>query len=202
MTQMAQRKAETEDKGKVTKRIEAKEDAQPQHDEGHFTASLDLGHLNTNTVGRLQRTIGNKATRQLIQRQYKGEDEVVKGIPSPGGPVPTPYPNQGNQGNQGSMIKMTKKKAVTGSSQIGSSLGDEAGTLKGTVSNTNMNKGASSFAPGMDPATGPPAFAAGKIHSEQGGKIDLGGEGLQEGKFSGGGSQTSKLGDYENKFEG
>lgn len=193
---MAQHKAETEDKGKVTRRIEAKEDAQPQHDDGHFAASLDLGQLNTNTVGRLQRTIGNKATRQLIQRQFKGEDEIVKGIPSPGGPIPTPYPNQG------SMIGITNKKTVTKSSKLGSSMGDEAGTQKGMISNTNMNKGASSFAPGMDPATGPPVFAAGKIHSEQGGKVNFGGEDFQEGKFPGGGSQTSKLGDYESKFEG
>ena len=79
---------------------------------------------------------------------------------------------------------------------------DEAGTLKGMITNTNMGKAAFPYAPGMDPTSGPPEFAAGKIHSEQSGKIDLGGEGFQEGKFPGGGSQTSKLGDYENKFEG
>lgn len=63
--------------------------------------------------------------------------------PTPGGPVPVPYPNTG----QLVMAKKTAKKvlivgkeAVTTKSEIPRSMGDEAGTAGGVVSSTNMDK--------------------------------------------------------------
>ena len=47
--------------------------------------------------------------------------------PSPGGPVPTPYPK----------VQIEKKETVVESSALKNSKGDEAGTLKGVVSQTH-----------------------------------------------------------------
>lgn len=71
--------------------------------------------------------------------------------PSPGGPVPIPYPNiamltQASAGTCSSKVKFSGKKAVVKGTEITRSSGDEAGTLKGVVSNTNM--GAAQFKKG------------------------------------------------------
>lgn len=63
--------------------------------------------------------------------------------PSPGGPVPVPYPNVGmvNQATKtSSKVKFVGKPAVTKKSEMPRSSGDEAGTVGGVVSNVNMNK--------------------------------------------------------------
>ncbi len=59
--------------------------------------------------------------------------------PSPGGPVPVPYPNvallnnaRGNTCSQ--KVKVKNKKVLTKKSVIKNSTGDEAGTAKGVVS--------------------------------------------------------------------
>lgn len=59
--------------------------------------------------------------------------------PTPGGPVPMPYPNMANQGTLGSGTTTVKAKgkmiAVKGS-QYKMSTGDEPGTVGGVKSNT------------------------------------------------------------------
>ncbi|NDW45538.1 DUF4150 domain-containing protein [Ruegeria sp. PrR005] len=61
--------------------------------------------------------------------------------PSPGGPIPIPYPNIANQGTLGSGTTTVKAKgkmiAIKGS-QYKSSNGDEPGTAGGVKSNVNM----------------------------------------------------------------
>jgi len=57
--------------------------------------------------------------------------------PSPGGPVPIPYPNlvgPGQQQTAGSKVHIAGKTLATTSSTLSRSTGDEAGTLKGMVS--------------------------------------------------------------------
>ena len=63
--------------------------------------------------------------------------------PSPGGPVPIPYPNIGmvmQVSKESKKVKLSGKGAVTKKSEMGRSQGDEAGTIGGVVSNQNMNK--------------------------------------------------------------
>lgn len=63
--------------------------------------------------------------------------------PSPGGPVPIPYPNFGNVmqiTKTAKKVKICQKPAVTKKSEIPMSQGDEAGVAGGVVSNRNMDK--------------------------------------------------------------
>jgi hypothetical protein len=63
--------------------------------------------------------------------------------PSPGGPVPVPYPNIGmvmQAGKASSKVKLCQKEAVTKKSEMSMSQGDEAGVAGGVVSNRNMDK--------------------------------------------------------------
>ena len=63
--------------------------------------------------------------------------------PSPGGPVPLPYPNIGQVmqvSKTATKVKFCNKEAATKKSEIPRSMGDEPGTLGGVVSNVNMNK--------------------------------------------------------------
>jgi hypothetical protein len=60
--------------------------------------------------------------------------------PTPGGPVPMPYPNfgmctQANGGSCSQKVKFMNKKVLTKKSEITMSTGDEAGTVGGVVSN-------------------------------------------------------------------
>lgn len=75
--------------------------------------------------------------------QAMGFPDACK-TPTPGGPVPIPYPNIGmvNQASKTSTkVKIKKKDAVTKKSEMSRSQGDEAGTAGGgVVSNVNMNK--------------------------------------------------------------
>lgn len=65
--------------------------------------------------------------------------------PSPGGPVPIPYPNAGmlTQAKGSSCAKKVKicnKKVVTKKTVISRTMGDEPGVLKGVKSNSQMSK--------------------------------------------------------------
>lgn len=62
--------------------------------------------------------------------------------PSPGGPVPIPYPNQGGAPTAAPVQKTKLKTPSVASvgSKIPRSSGDEPGTLKGMVSNKAMDK--------------------------------------------------------------
>jgi hypothetical protein len=60
--------------------------------------------------------------------------------PTPGGPVPIPYPNiamltQASGGTLSSKVKIVGKKAATTKTEISMSSGDEPGTIGGVVSN-------------------------------------------------------------------
>jgi len=60
--------------------------------------------------------------------------------PTPGGPVPTPYPNfafpnQARGDTCSKKVKICKKKVLTKKSIIPQSTGDEAGNLGGVISN-------------------------------------------------------------------
>jgi hypothetical protein len=64
--------------------------------------------------------------------------------PSPGGPIPVPYPNitkcsaiKGSSAS--SKVKIMNKKAATVQTETTRSNGDEAGTVGGVVSNKNMD---------------------------------------------------------------
>lgn len=63
--------------------------------------------------------------------------------PSPGGPVPVPYPNtamlnQANGGTCSSKVKILNQPVVTKATEVPRTSGDEAGTAGGVVSGQNM----------------------------------------------------------------
>lgn len=61
----------------------------------------------------------------------------VCNVPSPVGPIPTPFPNTGmcNQATKFSMkVKICMKEALTKKSELPQSIGDEAGSAGGIVS--------------------------------------------------------------------
>lgn len=71
--------------------------------------------------------------------------------PTPGGPVPLPYPNiamlnQASGGTLSSKVKIAGDKAATQGTEISMSSGDEAGSLGGVVS--NKIKGPAKFTQG------------------------------------------------------
>ncbi len=71
-----------------------------------------------------------------------GFPDVCK-TPSPGGPIPIPYPNiaQVSQASKtAKKVKIAKKPACTMKSEVPRSNGDEAGTAGGVVSSCNMGK--------------------------------------------------------------
>lgn len=71
-----------------------------------------------------------------------GMPDVCK-TPSPGGPVPIPYPNFGmimQATKVGKKVKIRGKPPVVEQSEIPQSTGNEAGTAGGVVSETNRDK--------------------------------------------------------------
>ena len=84
----------------------------------------------------------------MLPASSKGDGQVMAApdtckTPSPGGPVPVPYPNQGmlmQPSGESTKVKIVNFGAVTKKTEIPRSMGDEAGTLGGVVSNVNMNK--------------------------------------------------------------
>ena len=63
--------------------------------------------------------------------------------PTPGGPVPIPYPNIGKSSDTTSGPKTVKtdgKMPMVKKAKYSRSCGDEAGTVKGLISNANMSK--------------------------------------------------------------
>jgi hypothetical protein len=76
--------------------------------------------------------------------------------PTPGGPVPMPYPNiaqlaQANSGTCSQKVKIQNKNAVVKDSEITMSSGDEAGSAGGGVV-SNMIKGSCKFKRGSSKA--------------------------------------------------
>jgi hypothetical protein len=72
--------------------------------------------------------------------------------PTPGGPVPIPYPNiamlnQASGGTTAQKVKIKGKKAITTKTEITMSSGDEAGTAGGGVI-SNKFKGSAKFKKG------------------------------------------------------
>lgn len=70
-------------------------------------------------------------------------------VPSPVGPIPTPFPNMGmcNQAEKFSIkVKFMMKEVVTLKSKIPNSMGDEAGSAGGIIS--GMIKGPAKFTKG------------------------------------------------------
>lgn len=66
-------------------------------------------------------------------------------VPSPAGPVPTPFPNiamlnTADSGTCTSKVKVMNKPVITLSSEIPRTQGDEAGVGGGVTSGTNMDK--------------------------------------------------------------
>lgn len=85
----------------------------------------------------------------MLPASSKGGGQCVAGAPdvcktpSPGGPVPTPYPNIGTVSScSGTCAKVliVKKQTVTIKSKMPSSKGDEAGTLGGMISQKNRGE--------------------------------------------------------------
>lgn len=84
----------------------------------------------------------------MLPASSKGGGQCAAGpdvckVPSPGGPVPTPFPNIATvSGASGTCAKVLiqKKQTVTVASSMSSSKGDEAGTLGGMVSNVSRGK--------------------------------------------------------------
>lgn len=75
--------------------------------------------------------------------QCMGFPDTCK-TPTPGGPVPVPYPNiamlnQANGGSCASKLKIENQKVLIASSTVTMSSGDEAGSIGGVIS--NMIKG-------------------------------------------------------------
>jgi hypothetical protein len=71
-----------------------------------------------------------------------GFPDVCK-TPSPGGPMPVAYPNEGKVmqcRKTASHVKFCNKEAVTKKSEMPRSMGDEPGTIGGLISSVNMNK--------------------------------------------------------------
>jgi uncharacterized Zn-binding protein involved in type VI secretion len=63
--------------------------------------------------------------------------------PSPGGPIPIPYPNLGESSNTSDGSKTVKVDGATAmikDATYGSSTGDEAGSIGGVVSNKTKGK--------------------------------------------------------------
>jgi len=74
--------------------------------------------------------------------QLMGVPDVCN-VPSPVGPIPTPFPNMAmcNQASGGTVsmaVKICMKEALTKKTEIPRSMGDEAGTAGGLISGMNM----------------------------------------------------------------
>ena len=79
------------------------------------------------------------STKASGQAATPGPLDACK-TPTPGGPVPMPYPNiamlaQANSGTCSSKVKIMNMAAVTTKTEIPMSTGDEAGTIGGVMSN-------------------------------------------------------------------
>jgi hypothetical protein len=90
-----------------------------------------------------QTTFAN--SRGIVHKGSNGISIVFPDVcktPSPGGPIPIPYPNIGKSSDTTKGPKTVKtdgQMPMVKGAQYSRSMGDEAGTLKGVVSNTNMN---------------------------------------------------------------
>lgn len=85
-------------------------------------------------------------TRSPVTKKSNGTvitgPDVCK-TPTPGSPVPIPYPNISKSGDLAKGSKSVKTNGAPvclDNAEFSTSIGDEAGTLKGIVSNTNKGK--------------------------------------------------------------
>jgi hypothetical protein len=84
--------------------------------------------------------------RGIVHKGSGGLSTVFPDVcktPSPGGPVPIPYPNIGKSSDtsQGpTKVKTDGKMPMVKGAKYSRSSGDEAGTLGGVMSNVNMNE--------------------------------------------------------------
>lgn len=83
-------------------------------------------------------------TRGIVHKGSNGLSVVFPDVcktPSPGGPVPIPYPNIGKSSDTAKGPKSVKtdgKMPMVKGAQYSRSAGDEAGVAKGVVSNDQM----------------------------------------------------------------
>ena len=84
-------------------------------------------------------------SRGVVHKGSNGISIVFPDVcktPTPGGPVPIPYPNIGKSSDTSKGPKSVDcdgKMPMVKGAQYSRSMGDEAGTLKGVVSNSNMD---------------------------------------------------------------
>lgn len=91
-----------------------------------------------------QTTFAN--SRGIVHKGSNGISIVFPDVcktPTPGGPVPIPYPNIGKSSDTTKGPKTVKtdgQMPMVKEAKYSRSMGDEAGTLKGVVSNANMSE--------------------------------------------------------------
>jgi uncharacterized Zn-binding protein involved in type VI secretion len=95
-------------------------------------------------------TVGINCLIPALSISHKGANSIVMATapdvcktPSPGGPVPVPYPNIAQSGTLTDGTKTVKtdgQMAAIKGSKYASSNGDEPGTVGGVVSNVNMKE--------------------------------------------------------------
>jgi len=84
-------------------------------------------------------------SRGVVHKASGGMSIVFPDVcktPTPGGPVPIPYPNIGKSSDtsQGpKKVTTDKKMPMVKGAKYSRSMGDEAGTVGGVLSNVNMN---------------------------------------------------------------
>jgi hypothetical protein len=89
-----------------------------------------------------QTTFAN--TRGIVHKGSGGMSIVFPDVcktPTPGGPVPIPYPNIGKSSDTSKgpkSVTTDKKMPMVKGAQYSRSAGDEAGTVKGIISNDQM----------------------------------------------------------------
>jgi hypothetical protein len=85
-------------------------------------------------------------SRGIVHKGSGGMSTVFPDVcktPSPGGPIPIPYPNIGKSSDTSggpSSVKTDGEMPMVKSAKYSRSSGDEAGTVGGVVSNVNMDE--------------------------------------------------------------
>src|SRR5262245_61194327 len=95
-------------------------------------------------------TVGINGLKPGLSVSHKGANSIATAMapdvcktPSPGGPVPVPYPNIAKSGtleDGTTTVKTDGEMAAIKGSKYASSNGDEAGTAGGVVSGVNMKE--------------------------------------------------------------
>ncbi len=85
-------------------------------------------------------------SRGIVHKGSGGMSTVFPDVcktPTPGGPVPIPYPNLGKSSDTSKgpkSVKIDKKMPMVKGAKYSTSTGDEPGTLKGVVSSTTKGE--------------------------------------------------------------